>query len=203
MAIITPILFKALKYLGTKKYLLFLGFMYPFYEFFVYIIANKDGFIAQIIKGFIIYAVGYGFVCGIGLAIKQMNKFQIYILMGLCCVAFIILVFFYSFSNTNIAKYPPTLYYLSYAVFMVLGLYQITQNRLFDRIKNSIAVRWISENSLWLYFWHIIPIKLLEDELILLPLNNFVIRYIFVFGSAFILTKIQIYLKTIIKRCFE
>jgi hypothetical protein len=52
-------------------------------------------------------------------------------------------------------KYPPTLYYLSYALFCINSLYLSAKSALLERLP-AIPIAWLSSNLLWVYLWHIL-----------------------------------------------
>ena len=58
-------------------------------------------------------------------------------------------------------------------------------------LSEKSIVRWISQNSLWLYFMHIISVKLYECGIIRLRRDNFITRYIVVLTITFVLVFIK------------
>ena len=62
-----------------------------------------------------------------------------------------------SWVPTQDYKYPPQIYYLSYAFMWVNLIYVFAYTRTVKNIPNSI-MQWLSENSLWIYLWHIFAI---------------------------------------------
>lgn len=61
-----------------------------------------------------------------------------------------------SFVPTQNYKYPPQLYYLSYALFSIHLVYLIVKKTA-KYMSLKIAV-WLSSHSLWIYLWHIFAI---------------------------------------------
>ena len=59
------------------------------------------------------------------------------------------------FVATQPYKYPPTLYYLSYALFCVNTLYLLSKSALVERLP-ARPIAWLSSNLLWIYLWHIL-----------------------------------------------
>ncbi|MBR4706207.1 MAG: acyltransferase [Paludibacteraceae bacterium] len=68
------------------------------------------------------------------------------------------------YQTTQISKYPPRLYYTSYAVMCIVLLWWgrewIVRVLTFMRLDKLFA--FIGSHSMWIYFWHIIWLKLLE-----------------------------------------
>lgn len=58
------------------------------------------------------------------------------------------------FVSTQSYKYPPTIYYLSYAFFAVNIIYLIVSRFSISGGVGRLIV-WLSANSLWVYLWHI------------------------------------------------
>ena len=56
---------------------------------------------------------------------------------------------------TQEAKYPPTIYYLSYSFFALNALYLLFKNLKEPNKRVENVVIWLSSNSLWIYLWHI------------------------------------------------
>jgi fucose 4-O-acetylase-like acetyltransferase len=86
---------------------------------------------------------------------------------------------------TQIMKYPPTIYFISYALFVSYLLMS-----LFKKIdlKRNGAVEFISKSSLWIYLWHILfltVIPLVMGEL------DWPAYYIIVLACAISVTFIQ------------
>lgn len=62
------------------------------------------------------------------------------------------------FVPTQLFKYPPTLYYLSYAFFCLNALYLFAKSAVVARVP-ARPVAWLSRNLLWIYLWHIMGIS--------------------------------------------
>jgi peptidoglycan/LPS O-acetylase OafA/YrhL len=88
--------------------------------------------------------------------------------------------------STQDFKYPPQMYYLSYAVFVAVLLWVLSHKLsiLFDRLKVSPIILFIAQNSLWIYLWHIPLI-----EIIRFP---FYFKYPLVFAVASLMTLLQV-----------
>lgn len=64
--------------------------------------------------------------------------------------------------NTNIAKYPPTLYYLSYGISISLLIIILLEK---INIPNNInkVCEFISKNSMWIYLWYILGVYIWNE----------------------------------------
>lgn len=92
-------------------------------------------------------------------------------------------------------KYPPRIYYLSYAIAVSAFLYMWC-----DRltVKNKYirqAIEYLSSNSMWIYLWHILCLNLWW---IYAPSTKFFIAFGFVSFGAIALTFVQ---NEIAKKC--
>lgn len=61
------------------------------------------------------------------------------------------------FVPTQLFKYPPTLYFLSYAFFCLNALYLFAKSALAARLP-ARPVAWVSANLLWIFLWHIMGV---------------------------------------------
>lgn len=162
-AIVTPILI----YLENKfsKLVLVVSAtaIYCIYEICYFYFGDTNILIKYIIN----YLVPYSVILFIGMEIKRTENKMITILTLLFLSCFIVLgVINYKihghFIPTQETKYPPRLYYLSYALMMSLLLFRILNNKqISNRIYNPI-ISFISRNSLWIYLWHIWYIYILS-----------------------------------------
>ena len=55
---------------------------------------------------------------------------------------------------TQAFKYPPRLYYLSYAIFCINSLYLLSKSTLVAKLPQR-PIQWVSMNLMWVYLWHI------------------------------------------------
>lgn len=83
-------------------------------------------------------------------------------------------------------KYPPTFYYLAYGIVVSLLLCRLLEWQPAKRLGTFRSVAWLSRNSFWLYFWHMIPVLLLSYEVISIP--SWPLRYLVVLAAAVLLT---------------
>ena len=86
--------------------------------------------------------------------------FIIFIVSSIC-----IFSIYSALQPTQIMKYPPTIYYISYALFvsfLLLGIFKRIN------VKKVDFIEFCSRSSLWIYFWHILflyVIPLLFDQI--------------------------------------
>lgn len=119
--------------------------------------------------------------------------------MGFAIVFLIIaiLLFFQTASlvPTNEYKYPARLYYLSFAVSIIIVLIE-TIKRL--HLPNAKLIRFISSSSLWIYLWHILVLYAVK---IVIPNDNYwYLQYILIIIVSIFITWIQ---NNIVKRLMK
>lgn len=103
------------------------------------------------------------------------------------------------FVQTQEYKYPPTLYYLSYAFFCLNLVYFYTSKHLnIEKIVIKELTVWLSSHSLWIYLWHIMGISVWlyigENKIITLTgtFGLFILKFIFIFSFGILITYIQV-----------
>lgn len=139
------------------------------------------------------YAVLYAY----GLKLEDISNKLLIIIAGSSLAIFIALALNYYHETGNIVgtqemKYPPRLYYLSYAIFAINTLYLLIKYCYPKNILRSFWT-WISTHSLWIYLWHIYAI-FIWNTLYIDPDKNLILsieKFLFVCMVAIIITKLQ------------
>lgn len=142
------------------------------------------------------YLAPYAIIFAIGLRLPTLTRNQAYRLATACLITFIsICMFLYFYTgeivHTQEFKYPPAIYYFSYALFVSVFLWlQISPiEYVIDRIGAKAAVLFVAQNSIWVYLWHIPIVEAVENKDV-----SFAVKYVFVFLSASVLTYFQVML---------
>lgn len=133
---------------------LILLIVYVLYELFVFSGINESNVIFEFI---IAYAIPYGIIYVIGMVSRKTSHvedmkisiifFFIFVLSSVC-----IFLIYNQIQATQIMKYPPTIYYISYALFMsflLMGIFKMMP------LKKLGVIEFCSGSSLWIYLWHI------------------------------------------------
>lgn len=203
VAILNPIILKiSNKIKSNLKYFLLLLSIYIIYLVTIFINSRLNGVIRFLFENILIVSIGWGLIASIGVRIKRLSKKELIIYSIIFLSIFVLLMIKYEFKSTQNFKYPPTMYYMSYGISVSFMLLILMDCKFIYNILNNSFVKYIARNSLWLYFWHIIPIFLLKqykDYFIKININ-FVTRFIFIFTFALIVTIIQDKIKLFIKR---
>lgn len=200
MACISPLLLGAYKRLGTGKFLLAMLAVYPLYELFVSYITAQGTVLAEAVELTIIYALGYGFICGVGIVLRDTSRAQRACICAVCAGLVAAMLYRDGISVSSIVKFPPRTLYIAGGLLVSIPLWQLFGLTAFDAVKNCRAVRWISENSMWLYLWHIVPVRMACSGGIPFLDGSWVVRYIFILAVAFSLTAAHNWILRIISR---
>lgn len=148
-----------------------------------------------------LYLLGFGLIAAIGYRYKQFKRKERIGLILVCIACFFGFIIKNGYVSTQQYKYPPQLYYISYGVMVTLILYEIFSIKKFERVVNNKVVAWFSKNSLWLYLWHIIPVRILAYYDLWEPIETKLLpRYLFCVAVAIALTLGQNGIKKGIKR---
>lgn len=92
--------------------------------------------IGKVFEHLVLYTLGYGLISAIGIRLKKFTKKEIKILIYIFSILLFTLMVKNSFALTNIAKYPPTMYYISYALVSSLIMYLALENNKVFKIFN-------------------------------------------------------------------
>lgn len=91
------------------------------------------------------------------------------------------------FVQTQMYKYPPSLYYLSYAFIWICALWlsrkYIQKMMIFFHLNRIL--KFMGSHTMWIYFWHIVVLYYIED------INSSILKYLIVVFLSSIATYIQ------------
>lgn len=186
MALLSPLLLRALERWGIRRYLLVLVAAAPLYELLSWFLPKGETLPGYIARYLIQDPIGYGFVCALGIALGSMTLLQrdgITLFAGLGWLG---LGFARGFPLIQDWKYPPTFYYLAYGITVSLFLCRMAELPQVQALGRWGWVNWLSRNSFWFYFWHMIPVMLLYYHILSLPF--WPVQYLFVLVTAILLT---------------
>ncbi|TQV71752.1 acyltransferase [Exilibacterium tricleocarpae] len=201
LALITPLALRINRApIPNSVYFASLLLLYIVYELVLwrltpYVPAVLSGFMNTVVFVILPYSLLYFY----GLRLAELTNRQIIVVAG---VAFLLFgglaVSKYldqgAFIPTQNFKYPPTIYYLSYAFCALNLFYLLCRNFLRPGLKASAVIVWLSSNSLWIYLWHISAFYFWE--FVIGPTNGdlllFFIKANFLLAVGVTLTYIQI-----------
>ncbi len=194
VAIASPFLFRWHKNtVADSRYFLVLATCLFVYEFMRFIslpyIQGGAGKLASLI---VHYIIPYAAVFAIGLRMLKMDRKRLFLLsivnLGIFSIVGLALWLQSGYIvPTQALKYPPSIYYLSYALFAsgLLWIYSENISYALEKMRIKTHVLFIASNSIWIYLWHIPFVKLVQA--------NFALKYIIVFGSAVAIVHAQVW----------
>lgn len=159
----------------------------------------KHDTVQKLYYGFFVYTLEYSIVQITAYVSRKIRTGKLFCTTS---VMFLMVWMVNGLSSPQNAKYPPQALYLLYGLSISLAVCCFV-DILNLQIKGSIksVVEWLSQNSLTIYFYHIIPVSIFEkgnyDEM------HYLMKYILTVTSACILTQITILIKKISSRGIE
>lgn len=194
-AIMVPILIYLINKMKMKYAVIIISLLYCIYEISYFFLGDVN----IIFKYVINYLIPYSMILYIGMEVYKSNNKKLNVLILLFTSIFIALMIFnYSknghFVGTQMMKYPPRLYYISYALMVSLFLFRILNNEKILKTINNNFIIFISKNSLWVYLWHILYVYIL---------GKFSINYIVKFLLILLCTVTTVYIQQRIVKSLE
>lgn len=203
IAIVSPLLlYISKKIKNNKTYFFILILSYGIYALLLFINQHitANG-VQKLFEYSIIQCLGYILIAALGIRLYSLTKSQHIYISGFFLLIFVSLMIYHSFTPTQDYKYPPTIYYLSYGVFVsYISFYILSLNKV-KKIFNKKPIIFLSNKSLDLYYCHIIPIFIIQlfgNEIPVIS-NNFITRFLFLFVGGLILLYLQTLLFNISK----
>lgn len=126
-----------------------------------YISSIQNSTIQFILDETFSYALGYSSIAIIGLKIRTFKLTEILILILLSISVLITIVGFNNWLfDPQSFKYPPRSIYLVYGILISIALWILKP--IAAPYTRNYVIKYLSENSMWIYLWHIIPVFLIE-----------------------------------------
>jgi len=148
---------------------------------------------AETVSLFTHYIVPYSAIFAIGVRLQRLNRRQVLLMAAVCLGVFVCFAIGLYLENGAIRspqsfKYPPSLYYLSYGVFVACLLYVCSGaiNWFIALIKGTGIVSCVARNSMWIYLWHVPLTKHLQ--------MSFALQYAVTFAVATGITFCQVWI---------
>lgn len=189
---------------------IFLGIVYMIY-YFVFALLNKsDSNVFRFITITLgIESVGW-IICTFAFSRIICNKKKTVHYFLITLLIFFICGVHYKWSNIDMYKYPPRLYYISYGLvislllvlFFNVNIKEITISEII--CQKFKCIQWLSKNSLWIYYWHMLYLSLFKFLLERVSiLNKWFILYTIVLMFSIITTIIVNFIKNMLKTRFK
>lgn len=153
-------------------------------------------------SAYLLMNIPYALIFALGCRLPSISNRKV-LLMAVCCLlVYISLAYYYSIDNgvyvlTQVKKYPPQLYYTSYALAccFLLWLFRLKITNILPTRVREFCV-YIGSHTMWIYLWHIPFVAIVKE------FDNAIVRYMIVYLSSLICVYIQEQLvEYIIVRC--
>lgn len=189
MALIAPIcLMLNSKIKSNKLFFIYAIISWLFYEFAIILskemLPNKPYVLLQIV---VFFTYSYGVILMYGMRLAEISRAQLkkhVVLFAAIFSAYIAYNYLLhsTISATQTFKYPPQLYYISYAILVSLILIYLTlHTNIFDPLKSLPIVGFIGKSTMWIYLWHWLCLRVYSVADFELPI---IAKYILVFIAA-------------------
>ncbi|WP_321532684.1 acyltransferase [uncultured Desulfuromonas sp.] len=151
--------------ISNRMYFSSIIILYIFYEF-VYFSCAEFLYSVPFLKGSLFTIFPYVLVFAYGYRLNNFDnwlvfKITLYAAFAFCSIAILAYIFEGKFFQTQYFKYPPRVYYLSYALMCTNIMFLLSRSRIMVIFPKNILI-WFSSNSLWIYLWHILGIYILR-----------------------------------------
>ena len=162
---------------------------------------NESKLIGHLFYDVIFPAISYGAVFIIGYKFIHFKNLEKIFLLLLFTLSLLIYVAYNYVTHNAIYgpqtyKYPPTLYYISFSIVMIM-IVNYALNILLDKKQLPSIILKISSNTIWIYLWHIPVVEFFYRYNTGL---NFIVKYILAVGISTTIALIQ---TSLIKRIFQ
>ncbi len=193
VALVSPWVYKLSKNVkSNKKFYFSVGILFILWEIIRYItLPLMDSDLAQLISIVTHYIIPFTLVFSLGLRSLKCNEIQCKIISFVSLGAYILMgtglfIIYGEYISTQKFKYPPSIYYFSYAFFVSFFLWKYSPYLLhiFEKIGLTKVFLFIAKNTIWVYLWHIPLVKMVD--------LNFYLKYLIVFFGSVAITYIQI-----------
>ncbi len=201
--LLVSISFPFLKYLNDKIdkdfyfLIILISLLYSF-EIIRLLTVNNNS-TTHILSDIFLYIIPYSIIGFLGIRIISLSSVTTLKYGFVLLIIFLTMAIYYyhqnnDFIQTQVYKYPPGIYYTSYALFVSLFLWFFV-NIFGDRFYNNRIIKkllFLSKNTMWIYLWHIPFVSIIQ--------TNFIVKSFSLFFIASFLMCLQYY---IIKKICE
>lgn len=162
MALIIPIIYNWVKSMNFAIAGIIIFAIIGLQHYLVMAVVSIDNNIIRfVLDETLLYAVGYIPIAIAGLKIRGFKQNQLYILIAISAVAILCFIAAHDWTfDPQQYKYPPQSLYLLYGIFASSILWALKP--LLAPITTGRVFTYLSENSMWIYLWHIIPVYIVS-----------------------------------------
>lgn len=204
MSLLMPVFIAFERILKNKIWLqiIFITILLVLHEVMCNLIIQRNGMIYTLISDVVVMSVGYAIVTQTGMLAYENTKKENIILTIYFFIIGSILLYIYPISELGSYKYPPFPVYLVYGIIISMILWYIVSIKgLETKIRELFFIKWFSENSMQIYYWHIIPVFYLDNYITdSIPSKNWLLSYLIVLSFAILGTMLQNKIRKQIKK---
>lgn len=160
-AFITPVIYYFDKIENDYLQFLILLVIYILYEIAIFLQIDQLNIIFEFILA---YVIPYGIIYLLGMittktSYKTDRNISLIFLATLIITGYVLYTTTGIVQFTQIMKYPPRIYYISYALFVSFLLFSVFKKA---NLKSNRFISFCSKSSLWIYLWHALFITILQ-----------------------------------------
>ncbi|MCM1356748.1 MAG: acyltransferase family protein [Staphylococcus sp.] len=158
MALMLPMLGRLLKDINFMPLCVIIFGLIGVQQLLIEAIGSIDNKIINfILDEIVLYAIGYAPIAILGLKIAELSPRQLLAFLGITLCAIICFVWCNDMVfQPKLYKYPPQSLYLLYGLFGSALMWSLKP--VLAAVTKGKVFRYLSENSMWIYLWHIIPV---------------------------------------------
>ena len=161
--------------------------IYILYEIAIFLRINQQNIIFEFILA---YIVPYGIIYLLGMittktSYKTDRNISLVFLAALLASGYFIYTKYGFVQPTQIMKYPPTIYYISYALFASFLLFSTFKK---INLKSNRFISLCSKSSLWIYLWHILFLTIMPA---ILGKQDWILTFFIILICSIAITYIQ------------
>ena len=194
VALVSPLIFSLDKRLkGDISYLTILIALFGVYEVCRYsLMPYMESVFLNFLSQQLFYLLPYSLIFAFGVRISKLTATTKIMLCMNVFAIFVGAALFLNFQkghfvSTQYYKYPPSTYYVSYALLVSIFI-DLTSQKLWAIIKERKQIKniilFVAQNTIWIYLLHIPFVKFLQ--------MNFIFKYVVVFSSSAALVWLQV-----------
>jgi peptidoglycan/LPS O-acetylase OafA/YrhL len=196
-AMVSPVLYSLNIKAGKEIhfYSMLLG-AYLFYSVLLMVPDPANRYIDKMYDVFVLYNIPYLLIYFYGIRFVRFSRrtLKIHCAIALICFAGFGIYFYLqtgTFIPTQFFKYPPRIYWISYAVFAALAVYLLVTSDKYrlERLKENAIVRFIGSSTLWIFLWHWLFLKIWQKRTG--GEAHYLMTFLFVFSASLIAVYIQ------------
>lgn len=189
-AVVSPVLF-SLSAKASREiwfYTVLLG-VYSLYTVLLMVPDHANRYIDKMYDVIVLYNIPYFLIYLYGIRFVRFSRRTLKIHCAIALLCFVLIgSYLYivtgTFVPTQEFKYPPRVYYISYAFFVTLAIYLVVTSDKYrvEKLKDNAMVRFIGSSTLWIFLWHWLFLEIWEK--MMGGQAHYLMTFLFVFSAT-------------------